>query len=102
MQRPRARLTGRALILAILVLALAAATAVPLRQYFRQQGEIAALERKVVALKEQRAALEQRIERLHDPEYLELLARRCLGMVKKGEIAFVTVPKDGEPLPPDC
>jgi cell division protein FtsB len=84
------------------VVALAAAVAVPLRQYFRQQAEIVALEQKVDALKEQRAALELRIERLRDPEYLELLARRCLGMVKKGEIAFVTVPKDGEPQPDDC
>jgi cell division protein FtsB len=101
-RRPRARLTGRALLLAILVVALAAAAAVPLRQYFRQQAEVAALEQKVDALKEQRAALEQRIERLRDPDYLELLARKCLGMVKKGEIAFVTVPRHGEPPPDDC
>jgi cell division protein FtsB len=101
-RRPRARLTGRAIILVVLVLALAAAAAVPLRQYFEQRAEIAALEQKVDDLLGQRAALEHRIERLRDPEYLEFLARKCLGMVKKGEMAFVAVPENGEPRPAAC
>jgi cell division protein FtsB len=100
--RPRARVTGRALVLAALVVALLAAAVVPLRQYFEQRAEIAALEQKVDALLDQKGTLERRIERLRDPEYLELLARKCLGMVKRGEIAFVTVPEGGRSRPAAC
>jgi cell division protein FtsB len=53
-------------------------------------------------LQRRNAALDHRIDRLHDPRYLELLARECLGMVKKGEITFVVVPKQHIPLPRDC
>jgi cell division protein FtsB len=100
--RRRVRVTGRALVLAALVVALAAAAVVPVRQYFEQRAEIAALEEQVDALLDQKVGLEQRIERLRDPEYLEFLARKCLGMVKKGEMAFVTVPEGGQPRPASC
>jgi cell division protein FtsB len=50
--------------------------------------------------------LERRIELLNDPEHLERLARRCLGMVRPGEILFV-VPEEepagaGAAVPADC
>jgi cell division protein FtsB len=93
----RVRLTPRAAILAAIVLVLATATVVPLRQYFAQQAQMEALERRVDALHEERGRLQREIERLRDPEYLERLARVCLGMVRPEEIAFVTVPKGGKP-----
>jgi cell division protein FtsB len=98
----RHRLTGRAVVLAAVILALLAAGVVPLRQYFEQRAEIAALEQQVDTLLQERVALKQRIERFQDPAFLELLARKCLGMVKEGEIAFVSVPRGGEPRPPSC
>ena len=98
----RRRFTGRAAVLAAIVGALLAAGIVPLQRYFEQRGEIAALEQQVEALAEERKALEERIERFRDPAYLELLARKCLGMVRDGEIAFVAVPRGGEPRPPSC
>ncbi len=100
--RPRARITPRAAILAVLVLVLGMALAVPLRQYFEQRSEIAALERRVEELREQRDALRGEIEQLNDPTYLEQIARRCLGMVKPGEIPFVTVPENGRSRPARC
>ena len=39
---------------------------------------------------------------LNDPRTLERLARECLGMVRPGQIAFVTIPKHAAPIPPDC
>ena len=36
------------------------------------------------------------IRQLHDPTYLERMARECLGMVKPDEIPFVVVPKHGK------
>jgi cell division protein FtsB len=94
--RPRARLTPRAAILAVLVVLLGMALAVPLRQLFEQRSEIAALEREVAALEERRDALERQVDRLHDPAYLEWIARTCLGMVRPGEISFV-LPEDESP-----
>ncbi|HWC32594.1 MAG TPA: septum formation initiator family protein [Actinomycetota bacterium] len=100
--RPRARLTPRGAILAVLVVALAMALAVPLRQYFEQRAEIAGLERRLVELRAERDALEAKIRRLNDPAHLERVARRCLGMVRPGEIPFVTVPESGRPRPSRC
>jgi cell division protein FtsB len=101
--RGRIRLTGRAALLAVMVLLLAMATVVPLRQYFEQRSQIAELEETVATLEDQRAGLSAQLRRLRDPEYLEQLARQCLGMVKPGEIRFVTVPEGGgAPKPPRC
>lgn len=99
---PRIRFTPRAAVLAALVLVLGLAMVVPVGQYFEQRAEIAELERTVRELEHQRAVMRGRLERLHDPAYLERLARECLGMVRPGEIAFVPVPEGGEPTPPRC
>ena len=45
---------------------------------------------------------QRQIQRLHAPNYLERLARECLGMVRPGEVSFVVVPKDGGPKPAAC
>ena len=100
--RARLRLTPRAAVLIGIVLLLATATVVPLRQYLAQQARMDALERRVDALQEKRLRLQREVERLHDPEYLEELARKCLGMVRPGEISFVTVPEGGKPRPARC
>jgi cell division protein FtsB len=100
--RARLRLTPRAAVLIGIVLLLATATVVPLRQYLAQQARMDALERRVDALQEERLRLQREVERLHDPEYMEELARKCLGMVRPGEISFVTVPEGGKPRPARC
>jgi cell division protein FtsB len=89
------RLTGRAAGLLAVVLVLAMSLVVPVRQYISQRARVAELAARVDALNQANARLEQQLERLRDPVYLERLARECLGMVKPGEIAFVTVPKKG-------
>ena len=68
---------------------------VPLRQYAAQRARVAELEAKVESLSAANARLERRSEQLRDPAYLERLARECLGMVKPGEISFITVPREG-------
>ncbi len=84
------------------MLLLATATVVPLRQYLAQQARMDTLERRVDALQEERQQLQRELELLHDPAYLEELARKCLGMVRPGEISFVTVPEGGKPRPARC
>jgi cell division protein FtsB len=89
------RLTGRAAGLLAVVLVLAMGLVVPLREYAEQRAQVVALAARVDALNRANARLERRVIQLQDPVYLEQLARKCLGMVKPGEIAFVTVPKSG-------
>ena len=91
----RMRVTGRAAALALLVGALVVASIYPLRTYLAQRGQIGSLERQERVLERKNASLGGRIRRLHDPAYLERLARECLGMVKRGEVSFVVVPQRG-------
>jgi cell division protein FtsB len=100
--RPRSRPTARAAILAMLVMVIGLMAIVPFRQYTQQRSYVTDLERKVALVERANIALGQHIGQLHDPEQLERLARECLGMVKAGEIAFVTVPRGGAPQPSRC
>jgi cell division protein FtsB len=88
--RQRVRLTGRAALLIVVVAMLGVFSIVPARQYLAQRAEIADLQRRATALEQANASLRSNIRRLHDPQYLERIARACLGMVKPGEIAFVS------------
>jgi cell division protein FtsL len=100
--RRRARVTPGAVVLFVLVVAMLMAIIAPFRQYLDQRGQLAELQRSVTQLEGRNLELQQEIIRLQDPDYIEYLARKCLGMVKKGEIAFVTVPEGGEFQPPAC
>jgi cell division protein FtsB len=102
-RRRRARLTARATILLTVMIGVLVLSVAPARMYFEQQAELARFEQEAAVLGRKNEALAARAEQLHDRVFLERLARQCLGMVKKGEIAFVVVPKDGPPAPPpDC
>ncbi len=67
----------------------------PLQSYTAAAERVHDLEVARADLQRQVDALEQRQQRLHDPEEIELLARERLGLVKPGEIPFVVT--DGEP-----
>jgi cell division protein FtsB len=92
----RRRFTGRAVALIVVVAALLVAAMYPLRAYLRERSNIASLQHQVNVLEQTNSQLDGRIQQLHDPAYLERLARECLGMVKPGEIPFVVVPKHGK------
>jgi cell division protein FtsB len=99
--RPRrARLTARATLLLIAVGAIGFLSIAPARLYLEQRAELAELSRRAQTLEESNARLIDRTQRLKDPEFLERLARQCLGMVRPGEVAFVVVPDEGAPVPP--
>jgi len=101
-ERSRARLTGRAGFLLILVTILGVFAAAPAREYLSERSHIAELQRKTEGLERANAALQADIVRLHDPAEKERLARECLGMVEEGEIAFVTGPRTGNTEPAPC
>ena len=94
--RRRRRITGRTLALIVVVVALLFAATYPLRAYLNERSKIANLDDQVNALQRENNGLDQRIAQLHDPAYLEQLARECLGMIRPGEIPFVVVPDHGK------
>jgi cell division protein FtsB len=88
--RPRA-LTGRAMVLIAVFVALALAYTYPLRVYLAQESQIAQLEADQAA---QRQAIEQKSQELQkwkDPEYLRAQAREKLFYVRRGETALLVV-----------
>ncbi|MGZ4110214.1 MAG: FtsB family cell division protein [Actinomycetota bacterium] len=97
LDQPRVRLTGRAALLVVVVTMLAIFSVVPVRDYLSQRSEIAQLQRRTAELERSNASLRSDIRRLHDPAYLERIARACLGMVKPGEVAFVSKASGTDP-----
>jgi cell division protein FtsB len=93
--RGRSRFTPSGAVLALVVVALLFAVAVPVRTLLQQRADLARMEQQAHVLQQQNVALDRRLQQLDDPAYLERIARECLGMVKPGEIAFVVVPKAG-------
>src|SRR5205823_6685726 len=73
--RDRMRLTPRAAILLIVIAGLLFALVVPLRTYVAQRAQLAKLQRQEQVLQQQNAALQVQVQQLHDPAYLEQLAR---------------------------
>jgi cell division protein FtsB len=103
--RPRrVQLTPRAVILALVVIALLIYLIAPLRAYLGQRDRLNQLQRQTQILERQKAMLERQVQLLRDPAYLERIARECLGMIKKGEIGFIVVPEgtEGRPAPATC
>jgi len=92
-RRQRVQLTPRAALLALVVAVLLVYLFVPIRAYVAQRDKLNQLEHQTQILEQQKASLERQVRMLNDPQYLERIARECLGMVKKGEIGFIVVPE---------
>ncbi len=79
-------------IAAILLVALVGAMAIePTRQLLEQRTRIAKMSRDVRRLDRSNRALQVRIDRLKDPDFLEQQAREQLGLVRAGETTYVVV-----------
>lgn len=102
-ERRRSRLSLRGATLLVVVMLLLLAAVAPVRNLLDQRAQLAHLQRQTIQLEAKDAALQGRVNQLSDPTYIQQLARRCLGMVVPGQIAFVTIPKRGAPIPsPGC
>lgn len=98
--RPPGRLTGRAVILGVVLVALALSYVFPLRVYFAQQAEISQLR---AAQREQQARVEALAEQAAlwaDEDYIRIQARKRLYYGEPGEVLLVVLPSDDpEPGP---
>lgn len=96
-QRQLARGEGtRRLARRLSLAALAAVAAVVIYAFYLQVGGVLdlraqqrALAQRVAALGAQNAALQQRLALQNNPDYLEYLARKELGLVKPGEVKVI-------------
>ncbi|MEV6429274.1 septum formation initiator family protein [Nocardia sp. NPDC051463] len=81
--------TGKAVVLAIVVCALALTLAVPLRTYFTQQAEAAHLAQQRTELEADLARLRDRRAQQQDPAYVKSEARDRLRLVMPGETPYI-------------
>jgi cell division protein FtsB len=101
-QRPlRPRLTGRAVVLVLVLAVLAVSYASSMRAYLEQKEHLEALREQIEDSRENIATLKREKRRWRDPAYQEAQATERLGMVKPGEIAFHVIDEDGDPLDHD-
>ncbi len=87
----RARFTSRAAVLAVVVCAIALSLAYPVREYIAQRRQIDQLVAQQQGMLAQLRTLEQRQRRLHDPAYVERLARDKLHFCLPGETCYVII-----------
>jgi cell division protein FtsB len=97
----RPAFTGRAAILALVVVGLTLAVAGPFRQFLVQRGQIADLKAKVAEQQRRVDALREQHEKWQDPNYVEEQARQRLHFVKPGEVDYIQLDDDptSDPTP---
>lgn len=79
-------------VAALLIVGLVAAIAIePARQLLAQRDRINGMASELDELATTNRALEERIDRLQDPDYLEQEARE-VGLVRPGETAYIVMP----------
>jgi cell division protein FtsL len=105
-RRPQASLgvglTSRGVLLFLVLFVLAATAVYPLRAHMAQQGRIDQLRAKQAALQAANQRLEQERARLHDPAYVDQLAKQELQLVEPGERSWLLTgtPPAGTPSAP--
>jgi cell division protein FtsB len=87
----RATATGRLAALIAVVVLLGTTLSVPVRNWFGQRAQIAALETELVDLTASVAELQILKERWEDPAFIAAQARRRLHFVMPGEVGFVAL-----------
>lgn len=77
----------------MLVVGLAGAMAIePTRQLLEQRSRISGMTSELRDIRESNRRLENRVERLQDPDYLEQQARLQSGLVRPGETSVIVMP----------
>lgn len=94
----RPRLTGRAMVLVLVVAVLMASYASSLRAYLQQRDQISDLKAEIAMREKAIGELEREKRRWEDPAYLRQQARQRFGYVMPGERSFVVVDENGDPV----
>jgi cell division protein FtsB len=67
----------------------------PARTWLQQSSSTGAAEHRIKVLSAENKALSTKVAQLHDPSYIEQVAREQYGLVKPGEKAFSILPPVG-------
>jgi cell division protein FtsB len=97
-EQPRARFTGRALVLLLVLAALVASYASSLRAYVDQRGHIGSLQAQIEDSREAIADLEREKKRWDDDAYVIAQARARFAFGFPGEIGYQVLDEEGRPL----
>lgn len=97
--RPRRRVTGRAVVLAVVLVALALSYVFPLRVYLAQQAEIGQLRTDQREQRARIAELAAQAELWSTDEYIRIQARKRLYFGEPGEMLLLPVWEDDQPAP---
>jgi cell division protein FtsB len=87
-------LTGRAVLLVVVLALLVLSLAVPARTVFAQRAQIQALQSDTAAITGQVQALQAEKARLADPAYVQSLVRQQLHYVLPGEVGYTVLEPD--------
>lgn len=90
------RLRVPTLFLVILVIIVLIWSVWPMRSWLEQRKEKRDLEKEVAGVLRQNDELRQEIGKLNSAYYIELIARKDLGLVKPGEEAYIVIPRKVE------
>ncbi len=88
-QRWTARLTGRAILLAAVVVLLVVSLAYPLQRYLAQQASIDRLATENLAAQQRVEDLRGQVDQLDDPAFIETQAQSRLQYVMPGDLLYV-------------
>ena len=94
----RPRLTGRALILVLVLALLAVSYASSMRAYLQQRAHISDLKAQIAQRESNIDQLEREKRRWHDPAYVAAQARARFGYLMPGETSYVVIGEDGRAL----
>ncbi len=95
--RPKLGFGPQLLVIALMIALVLAMAIGPTRQLLEQRDRISGMESELHTIERSNHALEDRIARLNDPDYLEQQARVQSGLVRPGERAFVVMPPSKVP-----
>ena len=98
MSSSRAKLTGRAAVLLLVVAVLAVSYASSMRAWLKQRSDINTLNAQIADQRANVAALQESKQRLRDPAYIESEARKRFGWILPGEVGYRVIGDDGEVL----
>ena len=85
------RLTGRATILALVLVGLLLAYAYPIRVYLSQQAEIARLQQEQTVQQAHIDDLREQRAKWDDPEYVKAQARKRFQLVEQGDRTYIVI-----------
>ncbi|HDP70207.1 MAG TPA: septum formation initiator family protein [Actinobacteria bacterium] len=86
------RLSPQVVIYCFLLMIIAFWISQPVMQRFTEKKEISVLRDKIVSLQKENSILEGEVSALYSNDYIEMIAREDLGLVKQGEESYIVVP----------